>query len=195
MAAARILNLFAGNPTIRPSCSSTNTMRPSVHARTAVGSVACTLSAVVMLMEGVPQKGFVLENQSFDLPQFVRTHTTVACQTDDRLEPELALALRCTDMDMRQFEPFIRVKVKTEASRPQTRTARRSVPTSEVIGLYSRVFALPHDSGYRRRVVVSARCYHVSVQGTKPTGCELGLGDCTCAAPDRRATCKCQCLN
>ncbi len=37
-------------------------MRPSAYARTAVGSVACTLSAVVMLMEGVPQKGFVLEN-------------------------------------------------------------------------------------------------------------------------------------
>jgi len=72
-------------------------------------------------MEGVPQKGFVLENQSFDLPQFVQTHTTVACQTDDRLEPELALALRCTDMDMRRFEPFIRVKVKTEASDAQHR--------------------------------------------------------------------------
>ena len=54
----------------------------------------------------------------------------------------------------------------------QTRTARRSVPTSEVIGLHSRVLALPHDSGYRRRVVVSARCYQVSVQGTKPMGKE-----------------------
>jgi hypothetical protein len=78
-------------------------------------------------MEGVPQQGFVLEDPSFDLPQFVRTHTTVACPTDDRLEPELALALRCTDMDIRRFEPFIRVKVKTEASDAQRLQYRFSV--------------------------------------------------------------------
>jgi hypothetical protein len=112
-----------------------------------------------MLMEGVPQKGFVLENQSFDLPQFVRTHTTVACQTDDRLEPELALALRCTDIDMRRFEPFIRVKVKTEASDAQHRR------------LYFRLsYALPASTSDW-----SDRCANVLLQRTA-TGANVGVG-------------------
>ncbi len=32
--------------------------------------------------------------------------------------------------------------------------------------------ALPHNFGYRRRVVASARCYQVSMQGKKPMGKE-----------------------
>jgi hypothetical protein len=115
-----------------------------------------------MLMEGVPQQGFVLEDPSFDLPQFVRTHTTVACPTDDRLEPELALALRCTDKHMRRFEPYIRVKVKTEASDAQRLRYRFSLSSAW----------LASTSDWS---AWSDRCANVLLQRTA-TGANVGVG-------------------
>ena len=96
----------------------------------AVGSVACALSTVMVLMVGFSQQDFVLENQSFDLPQVVRSDTAVACQPNDGLDPELAFALGCPDMDMGRFHPFIRVEMEPEASDAQRLQYRFSLSSA-----------------------------------------------------------------
>jgi hypothetical protein len=54
----------------------------------------------------------MFENQLLNAPQVVRPHSSVACQSYRRLQPELTLAFRCPNVDVRWLLSLIRVKVK-----------------------------------------------------------------------------------
>ena len=56
----------------------------------------------------------MLEDQLLDAAQVVRSHTLVAGQADNWLQPELAVAISSTNVDVRRLVSFIGVKVKPE---------------------------------------------------------------------------------
>lgn len=45
----------------------------------------------------------MLEDELLDPPQVAHAYAAITGQTNDGLQPELALALRCADMDVRRF--------------------------------------------------------------------------------------------
>jgi len=63
----------------------------------------------------------VLENERFDPSQIMWTNPFVVAQKYGRIEPKLALSIRCPDVDMRRFMTFIRVKMKSKRTDAQDR--------------------------------------------------------------------------
>ena len=86
---------------MRPSWSSTKTVRLSTQARTATGSEALGISSLMVLMVGVLQLVQILEDQLLNPTQILGSDAAVLGQKDHRNEPELAFSLCCSDMDMR----------------------------------------------------------------------------------------------
>ena len=112
VALERMRNRSAGKPTVRPSCNSRNTMRPCVQTRTAAGSTASFLSSIVEFIVCFQQLDVVFEHQLLNTPQISGPDSLIACETDDRLQPKLALAIVCPDMDVRRFHSLIGIEVE-----------------------------------------------------------------------------------
>jgi len=56
----------------------------------------------------------IFENEAFDLSQVMRSYAPVACEKNGRLQPKLAVSVRCADMDMGRLTSLVGIKVKTE---------------------------------------------------------------------------------
>ena len=57
----------------------------------------------------------MLKYQPFDFPQVMRRDASIASQ-QDWIEPELALTIGTSDMDMRWLIALVRIEVKTVSS-------------------------------------------------------------------------------
>jgi hypothetical protein len=75
-------------------------------------------------MESPHKKVLVFKNQSLDLPEVAGGDAAIVSETY-RFQPELALAIRCANVNMRRLARFIRVKVKTIGSYAQHRRHNR----------------------------------------------------------------------
>jgi len=68
-------------------------------------------------MKPPDQKFLVFKNQTLRLPNVAGGKPTIPSQPH-RLEPELAFAVRRTDVDVGRLVGFLRVEVKTEWTNP-----------------------------------------------------------------------------
>lgn len=81
---------------------------------------------------------------TFYLAQIMGTNTSVGCQGHG-IEPELALSIRVSHMDVRWLKAFIRVKMKSECANAENGGHRLSVPRW---GLRSESFVARVRSGH-----------------------------------------------
>jgi hypothetical protein len=56
----------------------------------------------------------VFENEAFDLAQIMRFHASIACQKDGWLQPEFAVSVRRSHMDMRGLIALVGIKMESE---------------------------------------------------------------------------------
>jgi hypothetical protein len=56
----------------------------------------------------------VFENEAFDLAQIMRFHASIACQKDGWLQPEFAVSVRRSNMDMRGLIALVGIKMESE---------------------------------------------------------------------------------
>jgi len=56
----------------------------------------------------------IFENKTLDQPQVVRSHSSIASQENGGVQPELAVPVRRSDVDVRGLIPFVGVKVESE---------------------------------------------------------------------------------
>lgn len=61
----------------------------------------------------------MFKNQLLDVPQVMRPHAAITRQTDAWIEPELTLAIRRADVDVRWLVALIGIKMKPERSDSQ----------------------------------------------------------------------------
>jgi hypothetical protein len=97
---------------------------------------------VVVFIKGVPQRNMVLKDKFFNLSNLVRWNAAVQREANTWFELELALSIRCSNMDMGRFLPLVGVKVEPETADsqhgrhcekimpPLGRTQRRSLPSA-----------------------------------------------------------------
>jgi hypothetical protein len=66
----------------------------------------------MVFIECSPQVLLVFENQLLDAAKVLRSHSPIVRQSNARIEPEFALAIGCSDVNMAGLHSFIRIEVK-----------------------------------------------------------------------------------
>jgi len=68
----------------------------------------------------------ILENEVLNLAEVMRSHSPIASQKNRWFQPEFAVSVRCSDMDMRRFVALVGIKVKSEG--PDAQNCRHGTP-------------------------------------------------------------------
>jgi len=80
----------------------------------------------------------IVKNEAFDLSQIMRSYAPVACKKNGRLQPEFAVSVRRSDMDMGRLTSLVGLEVKTERSDAQSSRHGFIIPHAK---LHRNIFA------------------------------------------------------
>jgi hypothetical protein len=75
----------------------------------------------------------VLKDQFFNLSNLVRRNAPIRSEPDIRLDPELALSIRRSNVDMGRFLALVGVKMEPEIADSQHRRHSEKIPVTDPV--------------------------------------------------------------